>query len=87
MSIPNNYRKRTPATLSQVTQIVESSTSPQSASLTYTNGVLTGVTKGGVAKSLTYQDGKLIKVTSPTSIVNLSYDSAGNLASTTVTNA
>lgn len=87
MSIPNNYRKRTPATLSQVTQIVESTAAPQSASLTYTNGVLAGVTKAGVTKSLTYQDGKLIKVTSPSSIVNLSYDSAGNLASTTVTNA
>ena len=87
MPVPNNYRKRVPATTDYVQSAVQSSTDPKAAILAYTNGVLTQVTKAGVTKTLTYQDGKLIKVTSPTSIVNLSYDSAGNLASTTVTNA
>lgn len=87
MATPNNYRRRIPATTTYVDSAVQSQSAPQSATLGYTSGVLTQVTKGGVTKTLTYQDGRLIKVVSPSTIVNLSYDSAGNLAKTTVTNA
>ena len=83
----NNYLNRNPASTTYVQSVVSSSSAPQAAVLAYTNGVLTQVTKAGVTKTLTYQDGRLIKVSSPTSIVNLSYDSAGNLSATTVTNA
>ena len=87
MATPNNYRRRIPATEAYVQTALTSSTEPKAATLGYTSGVLTTVTKDGVTKTLSYLDGRLVKVSSPSNIVTLSYDSAGNLAKTTVTNA